>query len=90
MPLKETISSGFAADLDNLFGAGNGYDSVGMATITGGSDKTESQYTLSSPTKIMISGSYVFREVEDITRQKGFITLDIEYTNYKWMKYGSV
>jgi hypothetical protein len=36
----------------------------------------------------MISGSYVFREVEDITRQKGFITLDIEYTNYKWMSYG--
>ncbi|HJS53804.1 MAG TPA: hypothetical protein VJ765_04650 [Chitinophagaceae bacterium] len=87
MPLKETISSGFAADLDNFFGPGNGYDSVGMATITGGSDKTESEYTLSSPTKIMISGSYVFREVEDITRQKGFITLDIEYTNYKWLKY---
>ena len=36
MPLKETTSSGFAADLENLFGAGHGYDSVGMATITGG------------------------------------------------------
>jgi hypothetical protein len=35
MPLKETVSSGFAADLENLFGAGHGYDSVGMATITG-------------------------------------------------------
>jgi hypothetical protein len=87
MPLKETISSGFAADLENLFGAGNGYDSVGIATITGGGDKTENRYTLNSPTKIMISGSYVFREVEDITRQKGFLTLDIEYTNYKWMSF---
>ena len=36
----------------------------------------------------MISGSYVFSEVEDIRRQKGFITADIEYTNYKWMSYG--
>ena len=87
MPLKETVSSGFAADLENLFGAGHGYDSVGMATITGGSEKTEKSYNLSSPTKIMISGSYVFREVEDITRQKGFITADIEYTNYTWMNY---
>jgi len=87
MPLKETVSSGFAADLENLFGPGHGYDSVGMATITGGNQKTENSYNLSSPTKIMISGSYVFREVEDITRQKGFITLDIEYTNYKWMNY---
>ena len=87
MPLKETISSGMAADLENLFGAGHGYDSVGMATITGAGDKTENQYQLNSPTKIMISGSYVFREVEDITRQKGFITADIEYTNYSWMSY---
>ena len=88
MALKETVSSGFAADLENLFGPGNGYDSVGMATITGGSEQTENRYMLNSPTKIMISGSYVFREVADITRQKGFITADIEYTNYKWMNYG--
>ena len=87
MPLKETVSSGFAADLENLFGVGHGYDSVGIATITGAGDKTQNQYNLSSPTKIMVSGSYVFREVEDITRQKGFITADIEYTNYTWMNY---
>ncbi len=88
MPLKETLSSGMAADLENLFGAGHGYDSVGTATITGGAEKSENQYQLNTPTKIMISGSYVFREEEDIRRQKGFITADIEYTNYKWMNYG--
>jgi hypothetical protein len=26
--------------------------------------------------------------VEDIRKQKGFITADIEYTNYKWLNYG--
>jgi len=88
MPLKETVSSGFAADLENLFGPGNGYDSVGTAIITGGSQQVENKYTLNSPTKIMISGSYVFREVEDIGKQKGFITADIEYTNYKWLNFG--
>ena len=88
MPLKESVSSGFAADLENHFGPGNGYDSVGMSTITGGSEQIENKYSLNSPMKIMISGSYVFREVEDIRSQKGFITADIEYTNYKWMNYG--
>jgi len=88
MPLKETVNSGFAADLDNFFGPGNGYDSVGISTITGGSGGIENKYTLNSPAKIMISGSYVFREVEDIRRQKGFITADIEYSNYKWLSYG--
>ena len=88
MPLKETIQSGFAADLENLFGAGHGYDSVQLSTITGNNNSLENKYALNSPTKIMISGSYVFREVEDIRKQKGFITGDIEYTNYKWLSYG--
>ena len=86
MPLKETTKSGFAAHLDNLFGPNDAYDSVGTMEVAA-VDKIEKEYNLSSPTKIMISGSYVFREVEDITRQKGFITADIEYTNYKWMNY---
>ena len=88
MPLKESTNSGFAADLENLFGAGNGYDSVELSVITGNNNLIENEYTLNSPTKIMLSGSYVFREVEDVRRQKGFITADIEYTNYKWMNYG--
>ena len=87
MSLKETTNSGFAAHLDNLFGPNDAYDSVGTMELANVA-KIENEYTLSSPTKIMISGSYVFREVEDITRQKGFVTLDIEYTNYKWMSYG--
>ena len=87
MPLKETINSGFAAHLDNLFGPNDAYDSVASVEVPGG-DQSEVKYALNSPTKIMISGSYVFREVEDIKKQKGFITADIEYTNYKWMSYG--
>ena len=87
MPLKETTTAGFAADLENRFGPGNGYDSVSYTTITGGTN-LENKYALNSPTKIIISGSYVFREVEDIRKQKGFVTADIEYINYKWMSYG--
>ena len=86
MPLKESTRSGFAAHLDNLFGPNDAYDSVASVEVPGG-NQSEFKYVLNSPTKIMISGSYVFREVEDIARQKGFITADIEYTNYKWMYY---
>ncbi len=43
----------------------------------------ESKYSMLSPWKVLLSGSYVFREVEDVRKQKGFISADIEYTGYK-------
>lgn len=43
----------------------------------------ESKYTMLTPWKALISGSYVFREVENVKKQKGFITADIEYVTYK-------
>ncbi len=85
MPLKESFKSGFAADLENLFGPGAGFDSVGSSTFA---SSVENKYTLSSPAKIILSGSFVFREEADISRQRGFLTADVEYTNYKWMQYG--
>lgn len=88
MPLKETFKSGFAADLENHFGPGKGYDSVASSVFAGG-QSTDNRYVLNSPAKIIISGSYVFREEEKIERQKGFITADIEYSNYKWLRYSA-
>lgn len=88
MPLKEIYKSGFAANLENRFGPGNGYDSVASSVFTGGGN-SNNRYVLNSPAKIIISGSYVFREEESIERQKGFITADIEYSNYKWLQYAA-
>jgi len=42
----------------------------------------ESRYTMLTPWKVLVSGSYVFREIEDVRKQKGFITADIEYVGY--------
>jgi hypothetical protein len=39
----------------------------------------ESKYSWITPWKFLISGSYVFRELEDVRKQKAFITTDIEY-----------
>jgi hypothetical protein len=41
------------------------------------------KYALITPYRVIGSLSYVLREIEDITRQKGFITADVEYVNYK-------
>lgn len=41
------------------------------------------KYSMMSPYRIMASASYVLREIEDVTKQKGFLTADIEYVNYK-------
>jgi hypothetical protein len=88
MTLTETFNSGLAADLEKLFAPNTGYDSVASSTITGNTNE-QTKYTTYSPGKIILSGSYVFREVENINRQKGFITADIEFTNYKWMSFSS-
>ena len=83
---KESFTSKMVGDVENLFGAGKGVDSV-QSTVFTNNQTPKNKYVVSSPSKLIISGSYVFREVEDVTRQKGFITADIEYTNYKWMKF---
>ncbi|MBS1495611.1 MAG: hypothetical protein JSU03_10870 [Bacteroidetes bacterium] len=46
-----------------------------------------SKYIQSSPWKAILSGSYVFRETQDVTRQRAFITADVEYVNYKGSRF---
>lgn len=41
------------------------------------------KYTFFTPYRIIASAAYVLHEVEDVSQQKGFITADIEYVNYK-------
>jgi hypothetical protein len=49
----------------------------------------QSEYSLATPWKMMISGSYVIREIENVAKQKGFITADIEYVGYKGSSFYS-
>ena len=41
------------------------------------------KYDLMTPYKVIGSISYVIREIEDVTKQRGFLTADVEYVNYK-------
>jgi long-subunit fatty acid transport protein len=85
--LKESFDAGMAAHLEQLFAPNTGYDSVASSTLTGG-PLDAARYNLYTPGKIILSGAYVFREVENISRQKGFITADVEYLNYRWNHFG--
>lgn len=49
----------------------------------------KAQYIQSTPFKAIFSGSYVFREVKDVTRQKGFISADIEYVQHRGSRFSS-
>ncbi len=51
-------------------------------TFTNGSD-AEFKYGLLTPYRIMASASYVLREIQDVRKQRGFLTADIEFVNYK-------
>ncbi len=50
--------------------------------LTGGQD-AQFKYSFTTPYRIIASASYVLREIQDVRKQKGFLTADIEYTNYK-------
>ena len=40
-----------------------------------------------TPLKLIGSASYVLREIQDVTRQKGFLTADVEYVFYPMSSY---
>ena len=55
-------------------------------TFTNGQDGA-SDYGQITPLKAMFSASYVFREVQDVKKQRGFITADIEYVHHKGSRF---
>jgi hypothetical protein len=47
------------------------------------------KYDLVSPWKFIVSGSYVFEESEDVTKQRGFVTADIEFVTNNGSHFNS-
>lgn len=57
--------------------------------LNGAASSIESKYTFTSPWKVSGGISYVFREVENVKKQRAFITADVDYVTYKSMKYAA-
>lgn len=56
-----------------------------LEEVTGSS--SEFKYLHMTPMKLMGSVSYVLREVQDVTKQRGFLTADVEYVPYGMSRY---
>lgn len=69
-------------DLEGYGGQGVKHQSSTDLDITGG-QPLESRYNLTTPWRAVISGTWLFHSIDDVQGQKGFITADIEYVNYK-------
>ena len=63
----------------------NGTLSQSLDEVTGVA--SEFKYIHMTPMKLMASASYVLREIQDVTRQRGFLTADIEYVPYGMSRY---
>ncbi|MEO9022176.1 MAG: aromatic hydrocarbon degradation protein [Ginsengibacter sp.] len=50
----------------------------------------ETKYNLTTPWRAILSGSYIFHEVENVQNQKGFVTADIEYVNYRAASFHAI
>lgn len=80
--LKDKISGKMVTDVEKLFGPNDpGVDSV-TSDYYYGNQGAIYKYDLVSPWKFLVSGAFVFSEVEDVTQQRGFITADLEYVTY--------
>ncbi|KAA9041303.1 aromatic hydrocarbon degradation protein [Ginsengibacter hankyongi] len=78
--LTDKYSAEVITDLEGYGGAG--VKSQSTLDLNNG-QLLETKYNLVAPLKVIVSGSYVFREAADVRNQRGFITADVEYANYK-------
>ncbi|HYE56392.1 MAG TPA: aromatic hydrocarbon degradation protein, partial [Chitinophagaceae bacterium] len=85
--LNDRYSSSLRTDIDTATGSVKVFD-VTSGDLLNGEDLTY-KYDLVTPFKFMLSGSYVLHEVEDVRQQRGFLTADVEYVNYKWNSFSA-
>ncbi|HMP94696.1 MAG TPA: hypothetical protein PKD90_17580, partial [Phnomibacter sp.] len=57
--------------------------------LRGNSNAGNYEYNLTTPYRVIGSVAFVLNEVKDITKQKGFISADVEYVNYRGVRFGA-
>ncbi len=85
--LRDTRTVTIDTQLESDSGTAEHYSEV-STTYTNGKPG-QPMYYQSSPWKFLVSAAYVFREVADVTKQRGFITADIEYINHRGSRFSS-
>ncbi|MEO6489396.1 MAG: hypothetical protein ABIO04_05585 [Ferruginibacter sp.] len=87
MVLTETRTSNLTTNTETPTGAVQSL-SISSREFTN-NQEGETHYTQTSPWKAILSASYVFREIENVKKQRGFITADIEYVHHRGTRFRS-
>jgi hypothetical protein len=86
--LTDEYTAEVLTDLEGYGGAGVKKQS--STDLTNG-QPLESKYNLTTPWRAIFSASYLFGAgMEDVQKQQGFITADLEYVNYKAASFHDV
>lgn len=85
--LTDTRTTSLISNLETPTGQSESF-AITSQTFTN-NKKGESKYTQRAPWKAILSASYVFREIENVKKQRGFITADIEYVNQRSSRFSS-
>ena len=85
--LKDKISASMTTDIDTTSGNPKVF-TVNSDVFNNGEDPSF-KYNLTNPWRFIVSGSYVIREISDVTKQRGFITADVEYVTYGSSRFRS-
>ena len=80
-PTFYTLNDKFQTDITT--NAENGSIQTDYSIDYNNGEPAEFKYSLITPYKIIGSVSYVIREIQDVRKQRGFLTADVEYINYK-------
>lgn len=86
--LKDTRTTNIITQLETPSGQPESF-STSSTRYTNG-EAGQNKYSQWTPLKAILSASYVFRETENVKRQRGFITADIEYVHHKGSKFTAV
>lgn len=78
--LTDHYNNEIITDLEGYGGAGTKHQS--STDLTDG-QTLKSEYQLTTPGRLILSGALVLRETENVENQRGFISADVEYVNYK-------
>ncbi|MEO8721444.1 MAG: aromatic hydrocarbon degradation protein [Ginsengibacter sp.] len=83
--ITDEYTSEVVTDLEGYGGAGVKFQR--NTDLTNG-QPLESKYNMTTPLKLIVSGSYLFAaDIANVQSQHGFITADVEYINYKGMSF---
>lgn len=86
--LTDTYTSEIITDLEGYGGAGVKHQS--NTDLTQG-DPLQTKYNLTTPMKLILSGTYLFAtNITNTESQHGFVTADVEYVNYKGMAFRDI